>query len=61
MLLQAKEDMINEEKSKNQQLIKEKDNLIHLIDQKDKFIIHQQALIQDLNENLKSFALQNYK
>jgi hypothetical protein len=72
MLLEAKEDMINEQKSKNQQLINEKDNLIHqkeklihqqenLIDQKDKFINHQQALIQDLKETLKSFALQKYK
>jgi hypothetical protein len=65
MLLEAKEYMMIEQNSKNQQLINHKNYLIHqqenLIDQKDKFINHQQALIQDLKETLKSFALQKYK
>lgn len=65
MLLEAKENMMIEQNSKNQQLINHKNYLIHqqenLIDQKDKFIIHQQALIQNLNETLKSFVFKNNK
>ena len=65
MLLEAKENMMIEQNSKNQQLINQKNYLIHqqenLIDQKDKFIIHQQTLIQNLNETLKSFVFKNNK